>query len=60
MTDTEIDTKNWNRVGETSGNFSESETTKPMSKPTKLANNNTQKSLLRPIAEADYIEELRG
>lgn len=59
-TDTEIDNKNWRKVVETSGNFSESDTTKPISKPTKLANNNTQKSLLNPIAEADYFEELRG
>lgn len=63
MTDTEVDTKNsrWRKdAGETSGNFSESDTAKPMPKHSRLANNTTHKSLLNPIAEADYIEELRG
>ncbi len=61
MTDTEVDTKKWKKDGgETSGNYSESDTNpnpKPKYGKQTLAIN---KSLLNPIVEADYIEELRG
>lgn len=61
MTDTEVDDKvnsKWRQHGdETPGNYSDSDTCKSMPKHSRLKKNHTS---LNPIAEADYIEELRG